>query len=120
MRIRSKYNWYKGGKKSTKFFLNLEKTHSSQGAVCSILKNKIEVKSQSEIDNEFHKFYKNVFKGNLNIPKEAIFLFLENINLLTLTMNRLLNVKVLLVKPNSFLLPTIYANRLIMISMTMR
>ena len=51
----------------------------------SILKNKIKVKNQSEINNELYKFYKNLFKENLNTSKEAIFSFLENINLPTLT-----------------------------------
>ena len=98
--VRSKCDWYENGEKSTKFFLNLEKPRSSQGVVRSILKNKIEVKNQSEINNELYKFYKNLFKENLNTPKEAISSFLENINLPTLTneQNRLLNVKVSLVK----------------------
>ena len=54
------------GGKSTKFFFNLEKSRSSQGVVCSILKNKIEVKNQSEINTELYKFYKSLFKENLN------------------------------------------------------
>ena len=86
------------GEKSTKFFLNLEKSCSSQGVVRCILKNKIEVKNQSEINNELYKFYKNLFKENLNTSKEAIFSFLEDINLPILTNEQLLNVKVLLVK----------------------
>ena len=53
--------------------------------VRSILKNKIEVKNQSEINNELYNFYRNLFKENLNTSKEAIFSFLENINLPTLT-----------------------------------
>ena len=53
--------------------------------VRSILKNKIEVKNESEINNELYKFYKNLLKENLNTYKKAIFSFLENINLLTLT-----------------------------------
>ena len=44
IRIRSKCDWYESREKSTKFFLNLEKTCSSQGVVRSILKNKIEIK----------------------------------------------------------------------------
>ena len=83
--IRSKCYWCESGGKSTKFFLNLEKSRSSQGVVRSILKNKIEVKNQSEINNELYKFYKNLFKENLNTSKDAIFSFLENINLPTLT-----------------------------------
>ena len=38
-----------------------------------------------EINNELYRFYKNLFKENLNTSKEAIFSFLENINLPTLT-----------------------------------
>ena len=85
MRIRSKCDWYESGEKFTKFFLSLEKSCSSQGAVRSILKNKIEVKNQLEINNEPNKFYKNLFKENLNTSKKVIFSFLENINLPTLT-----------------------------------
>ena len=83
--MRSKCDWYESGEKSTKFFLNLEKSRSSQGVVRSILKNKIEVKNQSEINNEIYKFFKNLFKENLNTSKEVIFSFLENINLPALT-----------------------------------
>ena len=82
--------WYESGAKSTKFFLNLEKSRSSEGVVRSILKNKIEVKNQSEINNELYKSYKNLFKENLNTSKEAIFSFLENINLPTLTNEQVL------------------------------
>ena len=85
IRIRSKCDWYESGEKSTEFFLNLEKSSSSQGVVRFILKNKTEVKTQSEINKEVHKFYKNLFKENLNTSKEAISSFLQNINLSTLT-----------------------------------
>ena len=85
IRIRSKCDWYENGEKSTNFFLNLEKSCSCQGVVRSILKNKIEVKNQSEINNELYKFYKNLFKENLNTSKEAIFSFFKNINLQALT-----------------------------------
>ena len=75
----------KVAEKSTKFFHNFEKSCSSQGVVRSILKNKIEVKNQSEINNKLYKFYKNLFKENLNTSKGVIFPFLENFNLLRLT-----------------------------------
>ena len=45
----------------------------------------MEVKDQLEVNNELYKFYKSLFKENLNTSKEAIFSFLENINLPTLT-----------------------------------
>ena len=38
-----------------------------------------------EIITELYKFYKNLFKENLNTSKEVIFSSLENINLPTLT-----------------------------------
>ena len=57
-------------------FLNLEKSRSSQGVVHSILKNKTEVKNQSEINNKLYKFYKNLFKENLNTSKDVVFSFL--------------------------------------------
>ena len=44
IRIRSKCNWYEYGEKSTKFFLNLERSCTYQGVVRCILKNKIEIK----------------------------------------------------------------------------
>ena len=50
-----------------------------------MLKNKIEVKNQSDINNELYKFYKRLFKENLNTSKEVISSFLENINLPTHT-----------------------------------
>ena len=38
MRIRSKCDWYKYGEKSSKFFLNLEKSRASQSAIRNITK----------------------------------------------------------------------------------
>ena len=69
----------------TNVFLNLEKTRSSRGVVHSILKYKIEVKNQSKIDTELEKFYKSLFKENLNTSKEVIFPFLGNITPPTIT-----------------------------------
>ena len=43
------------------------------------------MKNESEINNELYKFYKNLFKINLNTSKGAIFPFLENLNQPTLT-----------------------------------
>ena len=38
-----------------------------------------------EINTELYKFYNNLFKENLDTSKEAMFSFLENVNLPTLT-----------------------------------
>ena len=40
IRIRSKCDWYEHGEKSSKFFLNLEKTRSTQSTIRNIIKNK--------------------------------------------------------------------------------
>ena len=40
IRIRSKCDWYEYGEKSSKFFLNLEKTRSTQSTIRNIIKNK--------------------------------------------------------------------------------
>ena len=84
IRIRSKCDFYESGEKSTKLFLNLEKSRSSQGVARSILNNKIKVKNQSEMNNELYKFYKDLSNENLNTSKEATFSLLGNINLATL------------------------------------
>ena len=39
IRIRSKCNWYEYREKSSKFFLNLEKTKSTQSTICNITKD---------------------------------------------------------------------------------
>ena len=43
LRIRSKFNWYENGEKSTKFFLNLEKYLATQGCLRTIIENKKEL-----------------------------------------------------------------------------
>ena len=40
IRIRSKCDWYEYGEKSSKFFLNLEKTRSTQSTIRNITKDK--------------------------------------------------------------------------------
>ena len=45
--IRSKCDWYKYGEKSTKFFLNLEKTRAHQNKIRNILKNGKEITERS-------------------------------------------------------------------------
>ena len=50
VRIRSKCDWYESGKKSNKFFLNLEKT--SQGLIRTLVKTKKEIKDPVEIITE--------------------------------------------------------------------
>ena len=65
IRIRSKCNWYEHGEKSSKFFLNLEKSRAVQNQIRNILISNIEVNSQQDIKNELYLYYKNLLmRGN--------------------------------------------------------
>ena len=61
IRIRSKCNWYEHGEKSSKYFLNLEKSRAVQNQIRNILVGNKEVNSQQDINNELYLHYKNLF-----------------------------------------------------------
>ena len=61
IRIRSKYNWYKHGEKSSKFFLNLEKSRAVQNQIRNVLIDNIEVNNQKDTNKELYLYYKNLF-----------------------------------------------------------
>ena len=50
IKIRIKYEWYKHGQKSSKFFLNLEKSRAIQGQVDK------ETNYETEINNHIYPF----------------------------------------------------------------
>ena len=47
IRIRSKCDWYEHGKKSTKFFLNLEKQQGAQNTIKKLIIDETEVTDQT-------------------------------------------------------------------------
>ena len=57
IRTRSKCMWYKFGEKSSKFFLNLEKSRAIQGQVRTIVTNEKEITDESEINAHIASFY---------------------------------------------------------------
>ena len=59
IRIRSKCNWYEHGEKSSKFFLNLEKSRAVQNQIRNILKDNIEINNQKDINKKLYLYYKN-------------------------------------------------------------
>ena len=67
--IRSKYDWHESGEKSNKFFLNFEKTRSSQGLIRTLVKIEKEINNPVEINTELQDFYKKLFTDNLSISK---------------------------------------------------
>ena len=56
IRIRSKCDWYEHGEKSSKFFLNLEKTRSTQCKIRNITKDKKNLTCHKKINQELFDF----------------------------------------------------------------
>ena len=81
IRIRSKCSWYESGEKSSKFFLNLEKTRAKQGHLRKILVNENEIQEQREVDTHLYLFFKNLFTQKLSLCEENVTKFLDQISL---------------------------------------
>ena len=81
IRIRSKCIWYKSGEKSSKFFLNLEKTCAKQGHLRKILVNENEIQGQREVDTHLYLFFKNLFTQKLSVCEENVTKFPDQISL---------------------------------------
>ena len=64
MKIRSKWEWYKHGEKSSKFFLNLEKSRAIQGQVRTVIYNDKETNDETEITNHIYSFFNYLYKEN--------------------------------------------------------
>ena len=65
------------GEKSTKFFLNLEKTKATQGTVKKLEIDNKEIDNSVEINEELEKFFENLFKRKLRKTKQYTMNFLE-------------------------------------------
>ena len=66
VRLRSKCDWYEQGKKSTKFFLNLEKQQGNQNRIRKLIVNEKEINNETEILNQnfsMRPFFKNLPKS---------------------------------------------------------
>ena len=57
IRIRSKYDWYEHGGKSSKFYLNLEKKRGNQNQIRKLIFNE----KDAGILNEIKHFYETLF-----------------------------------------------------------
>ena len=62
VRIRSKCLRYEEGKKSTKFFLNLEKQRGNQNRDRKLIGNGKEINNETEILNQIKRFYETLFQ----------------------------------------------------------
>ena len=81
IKIRSKCNWYEFGKKSLKFFLNLEKQHALQNQVRTVVCGQNEIMDKNQINHQLHHFYKTLFTEKLQIQKENITAYLNQISI---------------------------------------
>ena len=61
IKIRSKWNWYEHGERSTKFFLNLEKHHAIQSQIHSVVINQDEITDQDELNKQIYSFCQSLF-----------------------------------------------------------
>ena len=66
IKIRTKCEWYEHGEKSSKFFLNLEKSHVIQSQVRTVIYNDKETNDETEINNHIYSFFKYLYKETLH------------------------------------------------------
>ena len=91
VRLRSKWNWYEQGKKSTKFFLNLEKQRGNQNRIRKLILNVKEMNNETEILNQIKLFYQTFFqKPSLKYSADDINLFLNSLDIPKLSTNQII------------------------------
>ena len=69
VKIRSKYDWYEYGEKSSKFFLNLKKNCFIQSHIRTLIIEEKELTEQNEINNNIFTFYQNLFSKQTDLNK---------------------------------------------------
>ena len=80
IRIRSKCNWYEHGEKSSKLFLNLEKSRAIQNQIRNVLIDNIEMNNQKDINKELYLYYKNLFNERQHLSEHDINNFLNTVS----------------------------------------
>ena len=60
--IRSRCQWYEEGEKSSKFFLNREKSNGTQSQIRKIIVNDQEITDPHKILNKIRNFYESLFE----------------------------------------------------------
>ena len=81
IKIRSKCNWYEFGEKSSKFFLNLEKSHGLKSQVRSIFVDNKKYDDAKEINKQLLVFYKSLFSEKIENETKFLEEFFKNIDL---------------------------------------
>ena len=69
IRIRSECDWYEYREKSSKFFLNLEKSRAAQNTIRNITKDEKILDVIKELIKSFLTFIKTYFQKTLTCPR---------------------------------------------------
>ena len=85
IKIRSKCEWYEYGEKSSKFFLNLEKSRAMQGQVRTVIYNDKETNDETEINNHIYSFFNYLYKETLSFSSNDLKTYLNTISFPKLT-----------------------------------
>ena len=85
-KICSKCSWYQYGEKSTKCFCGLEKRNVLRGTIKTLLDDKKEITTPSEISLTLKKYYENLFQKTIANSIFDIEMFLSDIHLPTISM----------------------------------
>ena len=80
IKIGSKCEWYEHGDKSSKFFLNLEKSRAIQGQVPTVIYNDKETNNETEINNHIHSFFNYLYKETLSFSSNNLETYLNAIS----------------------------------------
>ena len=89
-RIRSKVRDYEQGEKSNKYFLNLEKHHAKMSSIRKLnCDDGRVVSTDKDINNELHKFYRNLYANGSATTSPQIAEKLHDIELKSLNQNEI-------------------------------
>ena len=85
--LRSRISWYKLGKKSSKYFLNLEKRNKSKSQIRKLLSsdNGREYTNSEEIMNELKAFYSSLYTRWSTKSESECLSYLQIVNIPKLT-----------------------------------
>ena len=91
IKIRSKCDWYEFGKKSNKFFLNIEANRAAQSVVRKVISNEQEITDISKINNHILQFYQNLFKEKQSTSENRFNSLLNYLNISSLNSEEMLS-----------------------------
>ena len=80
IKVRSRCQWYEDGEKSTRCFLNLEKSRAEKSTIKKLEIDNKEIVDQSLIIGELKSFYQNLFKKSTYNTKDQLKDFLYKVN----------------------------------------